>query len=139
MMANNDRGHHHRIKICSIDTLRARRLRPDADLIVIDEAHLATSDSYVEFLKDYPEAFLLPVTATPFGSKPLRHCANVIVSTIRSMTTSGTGVTAFTTRPDVRHGTSTEAATAMVVISFTVSRIPSRSNSSIRRTGDGFR
>jgi len=67
------------IQICSIDTLRARKLRPKADIIVIDEAHLATSESYVEFFKDYPDAYYLPVTATPYTDKSLRHMADHVV------------------------------------------------------------
>lgn len=81
-MAGQQAKEHHLIQVCSIDTLRARRLYPDADLIVIDEAHLATSESYIEFLSHYPKAFMLPVTATPFATKPLTHCAEKIVSPI---------------------------------------------------------
>lgn len=33
------------VQVCSIDTLISRNLRPDADLIIIDEAHLFTPDS----------------------------------------------------------------------------------------------
>lgn len=71
------------IQVCSIDTLRARKLRPKADLIVIDEAHLATSKSYMDFIADYPEAFLLPVTATPYTEKSLRHLADHVVKPIK--------------------------------------------------------
>jgi superfamily II DNA or RNA helicase len=70
------------IQICSIDTLTARKLRPDAKLIVIDEAHMATSDSYVKFLEQYPNAFVLAVTATPYVEKSLRHIADEIVKPI---------------------------------------------------------
>ena len=38
------------IQICSIDTLISRKLKPKADIIVIDETHLATSDGYKNFL-----------------------------------------------------------------------------------------
>ena len=71
-----------KIQVCSIDTLRSRSLRPKADLIVIDEAHLATSKSYMDFLSDYPEAYILAVTATPYTDKPLRHLAEVVVKPI---------------------------------------------------------
>lgn len=70
------------IQICSIDTLRSRNLRPKADIIVIDEAHLAVSDSYKEFLRDYPNAFTLAVTATPYTDKSLRHMADHVVKPI---------------------------------------------------------
>lgn len=70
------------IQICSIDTLRARKLRPKAHLIVIDEAHLATSPSYQEFCESYKDAYFLPVTATPYTTKSLSHLANVSVRPI---------------------------------------------------------
>jgi superfamily II DNA or RNA helicase len=66
-------------QVCSIDTLRSRRLRPPAELIVIDEAHYAISDSYKEFLADYPDARILAVTATPYVPVSLRHIADVVV------------------------------------------------------------
>lgn len=71
------------VQVCSIDTLRARSLAPEADLIVIDEAHLATSSSYLELLERYgPETYILAVTATPFVPKGLRHIADEIVKPV---------------------------------------------------------
>ena len=67
------------IQICSIDTLYRRRLIPPADLIVIDEAHLASSESYLWLCKQYPHAFFLPVSATPHVKKGLRHVADKVV------------------------------------------------------------
>lgn len=43
---------------------------------------MATSQSYTEFLKDYPDAFILAVTATPYGKKSMSHVADVIVKPI---------------------------------------------------------
>ena len=71
-----------KIQICSIDTLRSRNLRPQADIVVIDEAHLATSPSYHSLINDYPDAFFLPVTATPYTEKSLRHIADHVVKPI---------------------------------------------------------
>jgi len=71
-----------RIQICSIDTLTARKIYPKANLIVYDEAHLATSASYKTFVEQYPSAYHLPVTATPYLDKSLRHIANTIVRPI---------------------------------------------------------
>lgn len=71
-----------KIQVCSIDTLRSRGLTPKADLIVYDEAHMATSKSYHDFVSNYPNAFHLPVTATPYMDKPLKHIANVVVRPI---------------------------------------------------------
>jgi len=80
-------GHHadfpnEPIQICSIDTVRSRGLLPKADIIVYDEAHMATSQSYHDFVKNYPSAYHLPVTATPYLDKSLRHIANVVVRPI---------------------------------------------------------
>lgn len=71
-----------KVQICSIDTLRARGELPDAKLIVIDEAHMATSKSYRDFLAQYPDAHILAVTATPYTKNGLSHCAEVVVHPI---------------------------------------------------------
>lgn len=70
------------IQVCSIDTLMARGARPEADLIIIDEAHLATSQGYKEFLAQYPDAFVVAVTATPYVDGGLRHVADSVVHPI---------------------------------------------------------
>lgn len=69
------------VQVCSIDTLMSRGLRPAADLIIIDEAHMAVSKGYRQFISDYPNAFVVSVTATPYGSG-LRHIADTIVHPI---------------------------------------------------------
>jgi DNA repair protein RadD len=69
-------------QVCSIDTVISRRLRPEADLIIIDEAHLAISDGYKKFLSQYPKAFILAVTATPYVDKSLRHVADTVIAPI---------------------------------------------------------
>lgn len=68
--------------VCSIDTLRARDMAPPADLIVIDEAHMATSPSYRDLIARYPDAFILGVTATPYMHGSIEHIASEIVSPI---------------------------------------------------------
>ncbi len=70
------------IQICSIDTLTARKEYPEAKLIVIDESHQATSDSYFKFIEQYPLAYVLAVTATPYVEKSLRHIADAIIKPI---------------------------------------------------------
>lgn len=70
------------IQICSIDTVIARNLVPAADLIIVDEVHQAVSEGYKEFLKNYPNTFLVGVTATPYCEKGLRHIADSIVHPI---------------------------------------------------------
>lgn len=70
-----------KIQVCSIDTV-AGKLRPKADLIIIDEAHMATSEGYKEFLADYPDALVVSCTATPWTDKPLLHAAETVVHPI---------------------------------------------------------
>jgi len=70
------------IQICSVDTLRSRSLYPDFDLIVLDEAHYAISKTYRDFISHYPNAYLLPVSATPYSDQSLRHIADVVVKPI---------------------------------------------------------
>lgn len=73
------------VQVCSIDTLIARGLRPEADLIIIDEAHMAGSEGYKTFLSDYPDAYMVPVTATPYVDSGLRHLADTIVHPIKML------------------------------------------------------
>lgn len=70
---------HHPLQVCSIDTLFRRKMVPPADLIVIDEAHYATSDSFRWLIAQYPDAFILAVTATPHVKDGLRHIADEVV------------------------------------------------------------
>lgn len=70
------------IQIASIDTLYARRHKmdlPPADLIVIDEAHFAVSNSFMWLVDKYKSAFYLAVTATPHVKLGLRHVADEVV------------------------------------------------------------
>jgi superfamily II DNA or RNA helicase len=70
------------IQVCSIHTLYRRKILPEASLIVIDEAHLASSPMFHWLIKHYPNAFILAVTATPYVRKGLRHIADVVVAPI---------------------------------------------------------
>lgn len=83
IMGNNKRNKPDAlIQVCSIQTLGRRKTRPPADMIVIDEAHYATSKSYRELADDYPDAYFLGVTATPYVIGSLRHIADVIVKPV---------------------------------------------------------
>lgn len=70
------------VQICSIDTLARRKIVPDADLVVIDEAHMATSSGYYWLAQEMKDAFFLAVTATPYCKKSLTHVAEKIVHPI---------------------------------------------------------
>lgn len=59
------------VQVGSIQTLHARAVRtrtielPDADVVVIDEAHHVRAKTYQRVLECYPEAVVLGLTATP--------------------------------------------------------------------------
>lgn len=69
-------------QVCSIDTVISRQEFPPGKLVIIDEAHLATSDGFMQFVAKYPDAYFLSVTATPYTDKPLRHLVDAIVHPI---------------------------------------------------------
>jgi DNA repair protein RadD len=84
------RGNDHRrkrsapVQVASIATL-VRRIRPDADLVFIDEAHRALAKSYVDGVLDaYPKAIHVGLTATPCRSdgRPLGSMYSAIVQAI---------------------------------------------------------
>src|SRR5271163_3270778 len=54
------------IQVASRATL-ARRDRPQADIVIVDEAHYAP-DSLETLIQAYPDALILGFTATPLGS-----------------------------------------------------------------------
>jgi len=53
------------VQVASVDTLAASKVRPPADLVVVDEAHHATAETWREILSAYPKAWILGLTATP--------------------------------------------------------------------------
>jgi superfamily II DNA or RNA helicase len=67
------------IQICSVDTLYRRKVVPPADLVVIDECHLANSPSFRWVIDQCKNAFFLPVSATPHHPKGMLHIANKVV------------------------------------------------------------
>jgi superfamily II DNA or RNA helicase len=76
-----------RVQVASIQTLHARAVRstrlelPQADLVVLDEAHHARARTYREIVQAYPDAVLLGMTATPCRSdgRGLGNVFDVIV------------------------------------------------------------
>ena len=81
------------VQIASIQTL-ARRARPAADVIILDEAHRSLSDSYVKHVWEaYPEAIVIGLTATPCrgDGRPLgeRYDALVVGATYSELIASG--------------------------------------------------
>ena len=71
---------HARVQVASIQTL-TRRQFPEADLIIIDEAHLSLAKSYLDVIESLPKAVVLGLTATPIRAdgKPLSAIYHDIV------------------------------------------------------------
>ncbi len=82
LMAGASRNTFENIRVCSIDTLYARGNIPNADLIVIDEAHQTGGDGYKWFLDQYKDKYILAVTATPHLKRGMRHVADTVVRPI---------------------------------------------------------
>ena len=57
-----------RIEVASIQTLTARDMRPDADLLILDEAHHFASEEWIQVIRSYPKAVIVGLTATPSRS-----------------------------------------------------------------------
>ena len=61
---------HYDTQIASIQTFISRKddddfYKPKADLLIIDEAHRSTSKSFRKLLAEYPDAYVVGLTATP--------------------------------------------------------------------------
>lgn len=67
------------IQVCSVDTCISRNVFPKADILVVDEAHLAVSPSYKRFLENYEDSFWLSVSATPWHKDGLKHLASEVI------------------------------------------------------------
>jgi len=58
------------VQIASVQTFTSRKdrddfIKPDADLVILDEAHRSVSDSFQNLVNEYPNAFTIGMTATP--------------------------------------------------------------------------
>jgi len=58
------------VQVASVQTFSARKdnddfVKPQADVIILDEAHRSTSKSFQDLIKAYPEAWVIGLTATP--------------------------------------------------------------------------
>lgn len=57
-------------QIASIQTFTIRKnnkffIKPKADLIILDEAHRSVSDSFKQLIDEYPDSYIIGLTATP--------------------------------------------------------------------------
>jgi superfamily II DNA or RNA helicase len=82
VMAGKDFNAGNPIKVCSYHTLIARGEVPPAEYIVVDEAHQATSQKWIELLSKYPKARIIAVTATPYVDRSLEHLAQTVIAPI---------------------------------------------------------
>jgi DNA repair protein RadD len=53
------------VQVASLATMHARNERPPADLLIIDECHRSMAPSVLGVIKDYSNAMVLGLTATP--------------------------------------------------------------------------
>ena len=58
------------VQVASVQTFAARKdnddfIKPQADVIILDEAHRSTSKTFEDLIKAYPEAWVIGLTATP--------------------------------------------------------------------------
>lgn len=71
IMAGEPRSLYAEVFVCSFDTLHARAIQrdkiklPRADMVLVDEGHLAVADSRREILESYPDCRHILFTATP--------------------------------------------------------------------------
>jgi superfamily II DNA or RNA helicase len=68
------------IQVCSIDTLVSRKITPVNNLLLIDEAHFAVSESFRWLAPHYKK--IISFTATPYVNKSLAHIADHVVRPI---------------------------------------------------------
>lgn len=64
LLAGKTTNDHALVQVCSIQTLASRE-RPEAELVVFDEAHRAVAPTYQAIADAYPDAKILGLTATP--------------------------------------------------------------------------
>ena len=83
IMASHGRVNNHAVQVASIQTL-TRRDKPKADLIIIDETHLACSASFKKIIAHYDGAVIIGLTATPtrLDGKGLGEIYQHIVSVV---------------------------------------------------------
>lgn len=65
IMGNHTTDYSLPVQIGSIQTLKNRNLPKKIKVLLIDEAHHATANTYRKIINKYPNAYLLGVTATP--------------------------------------------------------------------------
>lgn len=94
------------VQVASVQTLLARKQRPAADILILDEAHhyCASAPEFASLLALYPEAIVIGATATPERGDGcgLRGSfdALVVAATVQQLTDDGYLVPCRVMRPD---------------------------------------
>lgn len=65
LIGGHKRDRSHAVQIASIDTLHRMEFPPEADYLIIDEAHMAASETWKKAVGRYPKARKIGMTATP--------------------------------------------------------------------------
>lgn len=65
LMGGEKRERWHPVQVASIDTLHRMTHPPAADIVIVDEAHMSLSPTWLATLARYPEARVIGMTATP--------------------------------------------------------------------------
>ena len=74
VMAGENRDIFAPVQVASFDTINARAMRtnkmmmPDADIVIVDEAHLSISEARKKILAHYEGKVIIGLTATPVGA-----------------------------------------------------------------------
>lgn len=93
IMAGEHAKPYERVQIASVATLARRDKLPDAKLVIADEAHLSTADTWAKILDAYPTAWILGLTATPWrmSGKPLLGAYDdlIVAATPKQLRTAG--------------------------------------------------
>lgn len=96
------------VQIASLQTLHARDLAPEAELVIFDEAHHYVASEWLEFANRYSHATRLGLTATPVRSDgtPLGDLFDslITVASIRDLTEQGYLVPCEVIGPDRHQG-----------------------------------
>lgn len=91
------------VQVSTIQTLLSRKVRPTADVLIADECHHFVADSFGAVVRDYPNAHVIGLTATPERSdgRGLGEIFDSIFvgTTIRHLTERGTLVPCEIMRP----------------------------------------
>lgn len=98
LMAGKSPNNFARTQVASVQTFNARKdnkyfMKPDAKLIILDEAHRSTSKSFTDLMDEYPDAYVIGLTATPCRAdgKGLGHVYEDLIecSNVRRLTDEG--------------------------------------------------